>query len=74
MESSLTGFEGKAEPIECGKNLVRRFIEIPQSNWGRTDAGKQPSSFVTYPDVCAYLGSFWFLEAAVRDRGVKAPA
>ena len=61
----LVGFEGKAEPVGCGKNLVRRFIEIPQSNWGRTDAGKQPSSFVTYPDVCAYLGAFWFLEAAI---------
>lgn len=71
VESSLTGFEGKAEPIECGKNLVRRFIEIPQSNWGRTDAGKQPSSFVTYPDVCAYLGSFWFLEAAVENAMLK---
>jgi len=64
-QSTLTGFEGKAEPVGCGKNLVRRFIEIPQSNWGRTDAGKQPSSFVTYPDVCAYLGAFWFLEAAI---------
>lgn len=63
--SSLVGFEGKAEPLECGSNLVRRFIEIPQSNWGRTDAAKKPSSFVTYPDVCAYLGAFWFLEAAV---------
>ena len=37
--SDLVGFEGTAEPIDCGKNLVRRFIEIPQSNWGRTDAG-----------------------------------
>lgn len=63
--SDLVGFEGTAEPIDCGKNLVRRFIEIPQSNWGRTDAGKSPSSFVTYPDVCAYLGCFWFLEAAI---------
>lgn len=25
-------FEGTAEPIDCGKNLVRHFIEIPQSN------------------------------------------
>lgn len=64
-QNGLVGFEGKAEPIGCGKELVRRFIEIPQSNWGRTDAGKSPSSFVTYPDVCAYLGAFWFLEAAV---------
>ncbi|MCM1176851.1 MAG: glycoside hydrolase family 88 protein [Clostridium sp.] len=70
-ESELVNFEGKAEPLECGKNLVRRFIAIPQSNWGRTDAGKQPSSFVTYPDVCAYLGSFWFLEAAVDNAILK---
>lgn len=63
--ATLVGFEGKAEPIDCGKNLVKRFIEIPQSNWGRTDAAKSPSSFVTYPDVCAYLGAFWFLEEAV---------
>lgn len=61
----LISFEGRAVPVDCGKNLVKRFIEIPQSNWGRTDSGKQPSSFVTYPDVCAYLGSFWFIEAAV---------
>lgn len=64
-------FEGTAEPVSCGKNLVRRFIEIPQSNWGRTDAGKKPSSFVTYPDVCAYLGAFWFLEAAVDNAILK---
>ena len=63
----LLEFEGKAEPLDCGRNLVKRFIEIPQSNWGRIDAGKQPSSFVTYPDVCAYLGAFWFLEAAIEN-------
>lgn len=69
--SSLVDFEGTAEPVSCGKNLVRRFIEIPQSNWGRTDAAKKPSSFVTYPDVCAYLGAFWFLEAAVDNAILK---
>ncbi len=63
--TDVLSFSGKAEPIVCGKNLVRRFIELPQSNWGRTDSGKSPSSFVTYPDVCAYLGCFWFLEAAI---------
>ena len=59
----LTDFEGKAEPLLCGTNLVKRFIEVPNSNWGRTD--KSSSSFVTYPDVCAWLGAFWFLEAAI---------
>lgn len=61
--SMLLDFEGKAEPIDCGKHLVERFIEVPNSNWGRTD--KSSSSFVTYPDVCAWLGAFWFLEAAI---------
>ena len=59
----LLNFEGKAEPISCGRNIVKRFIEVPNSNWGRTD--KSPSSLVTYPDVCEWLGAFWFLEAAV---------
>ena len=63
--SDLLNFTGKAEPLECGRNLVAHFIETPQSNWGRTDAGKKPSSLITYPDVCAYLGAFWFLEAAI---------
>ena len=49
--SMLLDFEGKAEPIDCGKHLVERFIEVPNSNWGRTD--KSSSSSVTYPDVCA---------------------
>lgn len=61
--SMLLDFEGKAEPVSCGRHLVQRFIEVPNSNWGRTD--KASSSFVTYPDVCAWLGAFWFLEAAI---------
>ena len=62
-DSDLLHFEGRAEPLSCGRNLVKRFIEVPNSNWGRTD--RSSSSFVTYPDVCEWLGAFWFLEAAI---------
>lgn len=62
-DSDLLHFEGRAEPLSCGRNLVKRFIEVPNSNWGRTD--RASSSFVTYPDVCEWLGAFWFLEAAI---------
>lgn len=70
-DSDLLNFEGVAEPVDCGRHLVARFIETPQSNWGRTDAGKKPSSLITYPDVCAYLGAFWFLEAAIDNAILK---
>ena len=68
-DSDLLHFEGKAEPIDCGNNLVKRFLEIPNSNWGRID--KSASTFVTYPDVCAWLGAFWYAEAAVDNAILK---
>lgn len=61
---NLTDWSDKpsVDPIVVGRHLAERFVEIPNSNWGSID--KSPSSFVTYPDVCAYLGAFWYAEAA----------
>ena len=52
-----------AEPISMGRNLAERFIEVRHSYWGNINSS-YTADHITYPDVCAWLGAFWWAEAA----------
>lgn len=56
----LKHFPEGFEPEEVGERLVKHYLETPHSNWGNVEGQKGAFSMVTYPDVCAWLGSLWF--------------
>lgn len=55
----LKKFPEGSRPEEIGKALVEHYLETPHSHWGDTRS-KYKVTLVTYPDVCAWLGSLWF--------------
>ena len=50
---STGSFPAKADPVEIGKLLTRRFIADPYSQYGSPLRIHEPRTQVTYPDVCA---------------------
>ena len=58
---NLNVFPEGSEPEVIGKQLVRRFIQVPYSFWGNINSQNTPDH-VTYPDVCAWLGALWFAD------------
>ena len=55
----LKRFPKNADPREVGMRLVNHYLESPHSNYGNT---RQTPHQITYPDVCAWLGSLWFAQ------------
>lgn len=58
----LDNFPEKADPRKVGEKLVERFINTGHSYWGNITSTNIPNH-VTYPDVCAWMGAFWFAES-----------
>lgn len=67
---SAGSFPAKADPVEIGKLLTRRFIADPYSQYGSPLRIHEPRTQVTYPDVCAWLGGLWFAHE-IGDRELK---
>jgi len=63
----LKKFPEGSKPEEIGIKLVERYLQTPHSDWGRINS-KHKVTFVTYPDVCAWLGSLWFTTATKNDK------
>lgn len=63
----LKKFPEGSKPEEIGVKLVERYLQTPHSHWGRINSNHKVT-FVTYPDVCAWLGSLWFTTATKNDR------
>jgi len=55
----LNNFPEEADPKKVGIKLVERFIDTGHSYWGNINS-ENVASHVTYPDVCAWVGNFWF--------------
>ncbi|GAA3624418.1 glycoside hydrolase family 88/105 protein [Flavivirga jejuensis] len=53
--------EGKS-PKEIGLRIAGKFLKTGHSRFGNTHP-KNPPSYITYPDVCTWLGGMWFAEA-----------
>ncbi|MCM1176850.1 MAG: glycoside hydrolase family 88 protein [Clostridium sp.] len=62
----IRNFPEGCQPEEVGQKLVEHYLETPHSHWGDTRS-KYKVTLVTYPDVCAWLGSIWFANATGND-------
>jgi len=62
-DSDLTQFPANKDPKTVGEGVVTLFINSGNSNWGDMHSTKK-SGLTSYPDVCAWLGAFWYAEAA----------
>lgn len=54
--------EGKS-PLEVGTRLAEDFLSSPHTLFGDRDTTRKPQ-YITYPDVCAWLGGLWFARAS----------
>ena len=52
-------FPKEASPLVIGKKVAEKFIVTPHTFWGILRPPANPPS-ITYPDVCAWYGSFKF--------------
>ena len=59
----LINFPDRKGPKTVGEGVVNLFIRSGNSNWGDMHS-KTKSTLTSYPDVCAWLGAFWYAEAA----------
>ena len=57
----IKNFPQGSRPQEIGHKLVEHYLETPHSHWGDIRS-KYKVTLVTYPDVCAWLGSLWFAQ------------
>lgn len=64
----LKHFPEGSRPEEIGKKLVEHYLDTPHSHWGDVRS-KYDVKLVTYPDVCAWLGSLWFAQTT-DDKGL----
>lgn len=64
----LKHFPEGSRPEEIGKKLVEHYLDTPHSHWGDVRS-KYEVKLVTYPDVCAWLGSLWFAQTT-DDKGL----
>ena len=62
-EYDLITFPDRKDPKTVGEGVVNLFIRSGNSNWGDMHSSKK-SSLTSYPDICAWLGAFWYAEAA----------
>ena len=60
----LKKFPKKADPREVGLRLAEHYAEGPHSFYG--DTRRKPHQ-ITYPDVCAWLGSLWLAQTVADD-------
>ena len=66
----LKRFPEGCEPQVIGEQLVKHYLETPHSHWGDINS-KYTTTFVTYPDVCTWLGSLWFATATKNEELYK---
>lgn len=62
-EYDLSNFPKGADPVTIGNLVANRFLEQPHSQYGSPLRFNEPRTQITYPDVCTWLGGFWFAEA-----------
>lgn len=55
-QNNLSNFPVKADPKMVGKRTAERFMSVPHSQYGRLYPNP-PATQITYPDVCAWLGT-----------------
>jgi rhamnogalacturonyl hydrolase YesR len=59
----LKDFPDKADPVAVGTKITERFLSRPHSLYGNFQKKDVAVTQITYPDVCTWLGGFWFAGA-----------
>lgn len=59
----LVDFPEGSDPRDVGNRLVKHYLNTPHTHFGNPYSGVVPTQ-ITYPDVCTWLGSLWFSQAA----------
>lgn len=62
-EYDLITFPAGKDPKTVGEGVTDLFIRSGNSNWGDMHSSSK-SSLTSYPDICAWLGAFWYAEAS----------
>lgn len=62
----LENFPAGSGPEEIGIKLTERFLQTRHSYWGNIYS-QYTADHITYPDVCAWLGAFWFTKSIKND-------
>lgn len=52
----LKNWPAGTSPLEVGKKVAARFVEVPHPNFGRPT----PPKVITYPEVCTWYGALTF--------------
>ena len=63
QQKYFENFPDKANPETVGIKITERFLLRPHSTYGNPLKFDQPAPQITYPDVCTWLGGFWFAKA-----------
>ena len=58
---NLQKFPKGKTPEEIGFRIADKFLKTGNSRFGNTNPATPPS-YITYPDVCTWLGGMWFAE------------
>jgi rhamnogalacturonyl hydrolase YesR len=58
---NLKDFPKGSTPDEIGYRIVNKYLKTPHTRFGNPRPEKPPT-YITYPDVCAWLGSLWFAD------------
>lgn len=58
----LKNWPADKSPKEIGENVIIKFLNTQHSLYGNPKPSK-PAHWITYPDVCTWLGGLWFAEA-----------
>lgn len=66
MAYDLSNFPEGSQPEKIGIKLTERFLQTKHSFWGNINS-QYTADHITYPDVCAWLGAFWFTKATKND-------
>jgi len=59
QNNTFDNWPGGKHPEEIGVAVTNKFLNTPHSLYGDTNPDKPPHQ-ITYPDVCTWLGGFWF--------------
>ncbi|AOW09016.1 glycoside hydrolase family 88/105 protein [Flavobacterium gilvum] len=63
QQKCFKNFPAKANPETVGIQITERFLSRPHSTYGNPLKMHLPAPQITYPDVCTWLGGFWFTKA-----------
>ena len=63
QQNYFKNFPVKANPETVGIKITERFLSRPHSTYGNPLKMHLPAPQITYPDVCTWLGGFWFAKA-----------